>query len=261
VIQFFFLFVLFTSCEDLIEYSPYQNIVKDKWKEQNISNYQLLLPAENTEFSPFKIVLISDTHNFYDPFITQVNYINTLKDIDFVIHLGDFTTGSLNKEFNWYSTIINRLDIPFFTVIGNHDCLANGCSIYKNMFGPSDYIFTYKNVKFILFDDVIWEKNCQDPDFEWLDDALKNDDNYTHIIPFSHIPPWDGQFSYGNEIVFNTLMERNKINLSVHGHKHRFDVLKPYGDVNYLTIPSSDKHQLVILTINSDTILIKNVKY
>jgi len=261
VIQLFLLFALGISCEDLIEYSPYQNIVRDKWKEQNITNYQQLKNEEKNNFEPFKIALISDTHTYYDAFNKQVDYINTLQDIDFVIHLGDITLSALNREFNWYSTIINGLKYPVITVIGNHDCLSNGYDIYTNMFGPSNFCFAYKDVKFVIFDDIVWEKDIEHMNFKWLSTALKNDQNYSYVIPFAHLPPWDDQFSFGDEFLYNHFMEKYNIDLSIHGHSHRFELFNPYGKVNYLTVPSCNRDQLVIISFQPDTILWENVSY
>ncbi|MBI9064441.1 MAG: metallophosphoesterase [Marinilabiliaceae bacterium] len=261
VIVLSLLSIMASSCDEVIEYSPYQNIIKDKWKAQNPANIKALNQQSETTFKPFKIVLIADSHTYYDDFEKQVKYINTLKDIDFVIHLGDLTLSAINREFEWYSDIINKIKIPVITLIGNHDCLANGYDIYKEMFGPSDFYFSYNGVKFVMFDNIVWEKKVKDPDFEWFSETIVNDKNYTHVIPFAHIPPWDEQFSYGNELFYNYLLEKNDISLSVHGHIHRYDVRQPYGTVNYLSVPSCNRNQLVIMAIQSDTVTFENIAY
>lgn len=253
--------VMCLSCDEVIEYSPYQNIIKDEWKGQNTANIKALNQQSETAFKPFKIALIGDSHTYYDDLEKQVKYINTLKDLDFVIHMGDLTLSAINREFEWYSDIINKIQIPVITLIGNHDCLANGYAIYNEMFGPSDFSFSYNGVKFVMLDDVVWEKHVEDPNFEWFTEAIVNDNNYEHVIPFAHIPPWDEQFSYGNELFYNYLLERNNISLSVHGHIHRYDVRQPYGAVNYLSVPSCNRDQLVIMDIQSDTILFENIAY
>ena len=253
--------ISYMSCDEVIEYSPYQNIIKDKWKDQNTNHLNRLNKKSQKEFKPFKIALIADSHTYYDDLEQQVKYINTLKDIDFVIHLGDITLSAINREFNWYSDIINKIQVPVITLIGNHDCLANGYEIYTEMFGPSNFDFSYNGVKFVMLDDIVWEKHVEDPDFEWFTEAIVNDKDYKHVIPFAHIPPWDDQFSYGNELFYNYLLEQNDISLSVHGHIHRYDVRRPYGAVNYLSVPSCNRDQLVVMNIQSDTILFENIAY
>lgn len=252
---------MLSSCDDVIEYSPYQNKVKSKWKKQNIKSYNEILPKASEPFKPFRIGLISDSHTYYDEFERQVKEINKRNDLDFVIHVGDITLSANAREFDWYSEIMNKINIPVFTVIGNHDCLGNGYEVFQEMFGDTNFFFAYKNVKFVFFDDIIWEKKVQDPDFEWFDEALKNDKEYTHVIPFSHIQPWDEQFSYGNEKYFNYLIEENNIPLSVHGHGHKYYYDKKYGKSDYLMVPAPFRDELIILDIQEDKLNVERIEY
>ncbi|WP_430816124.1 metallophosphoesterase family protein [Carboxylicivirga sp. RSCT41] len=256
-----FIVLAVSSCEEVIEYSPYQNIVKSKWKKQNISNYNKLLPAANEPFEPFRIGLIADSHSYYDEFEDQVKYINTRDDLDFIVHLGDVTLSANAREYDWYSDIMNKINIPVLTLIGNHDCLGNGYDIYTEMFGESNFFFEYKDVKFVMFDDIIWEKKVQDPDFEWFDNALANDSEYKYVLPFAHIPPWDDQFSMGNEYLYNQILLKHNLDLSIHGHGHSYRYAQPYDDVNYLSIPSPERYQLIILDVQADTIKHEVIKY
>lgn len=255
------LLLFISSCDYLFEYSPYQNIVKSKWEKQNIKSYERLAIKDKNEFETFKVGLISDSHSYYDEFEKQIDFVNSRTDLDFIIHLGDITLSSNIREFEWYSELVNHIKVPVFTLIGNHDCLGNGYSIYTEMFGEANFLFTYKGVKFVFFDDVVWEKSIQDPDFEWFENAISNEEGSKYIIPFSHIPPWDQQFTYGNELLFNYLLENNNIDLTVHGHGHSYEYAQPYGDVNYLSVPSCIRDELIILDFKSDTILIDRVHY
>jgi len=252
---------LISSCEEIIEYSPYENIVESKWKKQNLKNYNRLLQEANQSFEPFRIGLISDSHTYYDEFEKQVKYINSRNDLDFIVHLGDLTLSANAREFEWYSEIMNRIKVPVFTLIGNHDCLANGYDIYVEMFGESNFFFEYKDIKFVMFDDVVWEKQIQDPDFDWLKKVIVNDKNYKYVLPFAHIPPWDPQFSYGNEYLYNQLMLDNEIDISVHGHGHSYGYTQRYGDVHYLSIPAPIRNELVIMDFQADTISVESIDY
>lgn len=249
------------SCEDFIEYSPYNNIVKSKWEKQNEANYNSLLDGVEKDYEPFRVGLIADSHTYYDEFEKQVDYINSRDDLDFIIHLGDLTLSANIREFNWYNDIMNRIKIPVITLIGNHDCLGNGYDIYREMFGESNFYFRYKGVKFVIFDDIIWEKKVQDPDFKWLNEALKNDDDYAYVLPFAHIPPWDEQFGVSDEYLYNQLMEFNDISLSIHGHGHSYAFRQPYGDVNYLMVPSCIRDELIVLDFQSDTLEVERIHY
>ncbi|WP_430809701.1 MULTISPECIES: metallophosphoesterase family protein [unclassified Carboxylicivirga] len=256
-----FSLLLLLSCKDIIEYSPYENIVESKYKRQNISHYNRLLPSADHEFEPFRVALIADSHTYYDEFLKQVDYINSRDDFDFVIHLGDITLSANGGEFNWYSDIMNRIEVPVITIIGNHDCLGNGYDIYNEMFGASNFFFNYRDVKFVFFDNIVWEKKVTDPDFEWFNGALSNGEAYQHVIPFSHLPPWSEQFSLGNEYLFNELLKNNAIELSVHGHDHSYKLSQPYGDIHYLTVPAPIRDELIILDIQADTVRVERHYY
>lgn len=253
--------LLVTSCDEVIEYSPYQNIVKSKWKKQNISNYNKLLPEAEEPFEAFRIGLIADSHTYYDEFEEQVKYINSRNDLDFIVHLGDVTLSANAREFDWYCEIMNKIKIPVLTLIGNHDCLGNGYDIYTEMFGESNFFFEYKDVKFVMFDNIIWEKKVQDPDFAWFDAALANDSDYKYVLPFAHLPPWDSQFSTGDEYLYNQILLKHNLDLSIHGHGHSYSYMQPYDDVNYLSVPSPEDKELIILDIQSDGINHEVIKY
>lgn len=263
VVTFIVLSLIVVGCENLLEYSPFTNDVKDEWRKQNETSLDKISSGINQEFTPFKVGLIADSHTYYDEFEDQVDYLNSREDLDFIIHLGDITLGSYMREFNWYSEIMNRIDQPVFTIIGNHDCLGNGHEIYKEMFGTPNMQFSYKGVKFVLFDDVIWEKQIEDPDLLWLYDALENDNNYKYVLPFAHIPPWDSQFSIGNRYLYHEIMKDRNIQFSVHGHDHSYKLNQTFGDgnVNYLVVPSCEKYEMVVMNFQKDTILIDRVQY
>lgn len=259
--------LLILSCDNIIEYSPYQVNIDKSEKAQNSSNLKRISEINKKEFKSFKIVLFGDTHTYYDDFNDIVKALNKRDDYDFIINMGDITLSGIYREFEWYSDIINKLKKPVVTIIGNHDCLANGEYVFKEMFGPTNFTFVYNNCKFVIFDDIIWERDMKDPDFDWFKDNLINDKNYNHVIPISHIQPWDDQFSYGNEQIFNFYLSINKIKYSFHGHTHNFAIKTPYENsicttgskVKYVTTEAADDRGYLVLTIKEDDIEIEKV--
>jgi predicted phosphodiesterase len=253
------------SCNYIIEYSPYQVNVDKSDKNQNKKNIIRIEKLDKGEFKSFKIALFGDTHTYYDDFQDIVKELNKRDDFDFIINTGDITLSGINREFKWYSDIINKLQKPVITIIGNHDYLSNGQYVYKQMYGPTNFYFEYNNCKFVIFDDIIWEKGVQDPDFEYFNDMLKNDKNYNHVIPISHIQPWDEQFSYGNEMAFNYILVNNNVRYSFHGHTHNFAIKQPYkgilGDVTYITTEAANDRGYLIVTIQENDILIEKVNF
>lgn len=260
IIHSLLIVLLLISCSDIIEYSPYQVKIDESDKHQNSKN---LVTIKSTGFTPFKVVLIADSHDDYDELKDIIKELNKRDDIDFIIHLGDFTDNGLYKEFEIFSDIINKSNKPIITVIGNHDCRLNGKYIYDDMFGLSNFTFEYNNCKFLIFNNIIWGEDMVEPDFEWLNLNIKNDKNYNHVIPFSHIPPWDKQFDYAGRMAFNYILDNNNIKYSFHGHDHYFAIRKPYvnilGDVAYVTIENIKKKSYFILTVDKEFLTIEKV--
>ncbi len=255
-----FITIFFSACDISFEYSPYDVIVEKKYRDLTAKNLAKLKELEKGKTS-FKIAFISDNHTSYDDFKDQIKDVNSRSDIDFVIHGGDVTLSSLHKEFTWFNEIIGELEVPFFTVIGNHDYLSNGKALYEKSFGPTSYVFTFRGCKFVIFDNIVWENKNRDPDFEWFKESLKNDANYNHVIPFSHIPPWSDQYNYGNERIFDQIMMERDIKLSIHGHAHKYYFGKKYGKIDYLIVGDTPDRDYAIISIDEDNYSVEKVNF
>lgn len=253
VINGMFLLML-SSCESVIEYSPYQVKTSETGSDLNIEAMEGILSQSSEEFKPFKIALIGDSHTYYDDFEDQVAAVNKLDSIDFVVHMGDVTLSGIYREFVWFSEIIGKVEKPVITIIGNHDCLSNGAEMYKVMFGDFNFEFEYNNCHLCFFDDNIWERNNEDPDFIWLNQKLSTGESYTHQFVFAHIPPWDDQFSIGNTYLYNLIMESNNVMASIHGHTHTFSYSKYFDNVPYLVTGDSQDREIVVLEVLENSI-------
>ena len=244
------------SCDNLFEYSPYQVIDDGLKTDRNATALQLLSVQSDSVFKPFRIAIIGDSHTYYDDFQDQISALNQMDSIDFVVHMGDLTLSGIYEEFVRYGDIVNHLNKPLITLIGNHDCLSNGEYMYKELFGDFNFVLVYNNCRLVFFDDNIWERNMKDPDFNWLNETLDNGANYNHQFVFAHIPPWDQQFSLGNGYLYNYIMESHQVTASIHGHLHTFKNEKYYGKVPYLVSGKSPDREIVILEVKPDTILV-----
>ncbi len=248
------------ACNLPFEYSPYDIEAEKSHRELTSKNLAKLKEIDAGK-SAFKIAFITDTHTFYDEFNETIEELNKRDDIDFVIHGGDLTLSSLHKEFTWFNEIIEKLNIPFLTVIGNHDHLSNGKAIYEKSFGPTSYTFVFRGCKFVMFDNNIWENKNKDPEFEWFKSNLKNDGSYNHVIPVSHIPPWGDQYNYGNSYVFNQMMEENHIKLSIHGHTHSYYHGKRYDKVDYLVGGDITDRSYALISVDKDSYGVEKVEF
>ena len=258
--------LLFVSCDKVFEFSIYSAYVSSSRCNTTRKNLDKLSGTAELPFEPFKIAFISDSHLYYDDLESALKHINQRDDIDFVIHGGDMTDMGLIKEYNNFQDIMEKLNKPYFTVIGNHDCLANGLAIYREMFGYENYSFTYRDCKFVFFNDVVWELNHKEPDFIWLTQELYNTPpEIKHIFLITHIPPWTDQFFLSSFLFFNELTNRFNVRMTIHGHNHNSEIYtspSPELEVTLnFVIGSVSKRVYRTLEILSDTVHLETVKF
>ena len=79
----------------------------------------------------------------------------------FGISLGDLV-GDNPALFGAYNTVIRKLDLPWFQVMGNHDMNHDvkvdslSDESFEAMYGPNNYAFTQGKVHFIVLDDILY---------------------------------------------------------------------------------------------------------
>lgn len=252
------------ACSDPFAYSPFETKVPDGLKGLTEKNLERIHRFDTAFGKPFKIALISDSHYHFNDLKDALTDINQKNEFAFIIVTGDLTENGLLKEFEIFHEIMSHARIPYLTVIGNHDHLSNGANIYQQMYGQLNYSFVFQNVKFIAWDNTIWESE-READFDWLNEALKinneNEQVVDHIIPLSHIPPFDDQLAE-KRFVFHELLKEHNVALSIHGHKHEFFLGDLYGDgIQYMTVGSPQKRNYVSLSVTPAGISVAKVMY
>lgn len=247
------LLLLAAGCDNIFEYSPYKAGVRVPYSDLNLKAMKELEAQSSEAFAPFTIGVFGDTHTYYDDFEKQVARFNQQDSLAFIAHMGDLTLSGIYREFIWYHDISSKLKHPLLTLIGNHDYLSNGEFMYEEMFGPWNFTLVYNNCLFVFLDDIIWEKNVQDPDFAWLESVLEGSEHYKYRFVLAHIPPWSAPFSKGNEYYYNMLMDKYGVDLSIHGHTHSYYYGQRYENgPPYFTSSSSNKREVFYLDVKED---------
>lgn len=249
-----------SGCDDMFDFSPYESVVKRGHKNTTLDNLEKILNL-NIKDSTIRFAVIADSHNDYDNLEAAINSINNDPGILFVLHAGDFTDLGLLEEYEIFHGIMNRLTVPYLTVIGNHDYRSNGGKIYKDMFGSYNYSFFLNNIKFILFDNVMLESGKK-PDSAWFREELSDQRQHGQIFVLSHIPPFSNEFSEQQEDEYNNLMSGNGITLSLHGHHHTYS----YGGKNnvgvkYIVVPRSKENSYIIVSADKYSVNVEKVLY
>ena len=98
-----------------------------------------------------------------------------------------------------YERAVNRMGIPFFQVIGNHDLDFDGYTdessirTFNNHFGPGYYSFDRGDVHYVVLDDVLWHTQgyigyLDEKQLSWLEADLAHIEQGRPVIVFAHIP-------------------------------------------------------------------------
>ncbi len=134
--------------------------------------------------------------------------VNLLRP-EFVISVGDLIEGytedraQLAREWDELEAAIDKLDMPFFYVPGNHD-LSNAvmAEIWRSRFGPSYYYFRYRDVLFLVLNSELFgqendpAQRLADPrqqaeQMAYLAQALRENGDARWTFVFVHQPFWD----------------------------------------------------------------------
>lgn len=167
----------------------------------------------------FRFVAFGDTHDDYQNLEHSVSLINGSHDTRFALIAGDLTDRATLQEFEWSGRLYQQLEMPFLTVIGNHDALSNGKTIYQRMYGPLNYSFRQGPLKFVVFDSNTLETPSA-PDRSWLNEQLEELGDARGAVLLTHQSPVDPDDLPGgdNAEFYDDLLASGKVVLVVHGH-------------------------------------------
>jgi len=244
--------LLATAC-DPFSFSPHQVLLDESERDLTRKNLERVggIPAEET----FRIAVIGDTQTWMTETEDAVDAVNGRADIAFAVQVGDLTEFGFAKEFRWTQRLLGRIDAPLLTVIGNHDHLSNGTAIYRDMYGPPNYVLHFGRTKFVFLDDNSREFDFDGsvPDIAWLRSELPNDGSYDRAVVVSHVPPTDPDFDPALTDDFAAALRDGGVVLSIQGHVHRFSDGFPFGDgVRYVTADAMRGRNFLVVTVGEN---------
>jgi 3',5'-cyclic AMP phosphodiesterase CpdA len=209
------------------------------------------------------ILFTGDSQRFYSSLDALVQKSNSISDIDFLVLAGDISDFALLQEFMWVYNRLERLRVPYFCVIGNHDLTANGSQIYTEMFGPKNFSFNYKGYKFLFHDTNgrEYDFNGSVPDVDWISEEMN--DSAKWFVGVSHVPPYDVDFDKSLEEKYhNTLSKDPRFILALNGHQHNGGDSFYYDDnVRYITSYAVDHNQCLLLKLINGKIIKQVISY
>jgi hypothetical protein len=232
----------------MMDYHPYDVRISGE-RDVNAHNIERIESRCNGK-TTLRFVVMGDSQRWYDETEDFVDAVNARTDVDFVIHGGDISDFGVTNEFLWQRDIMNRLNVPYVALIGNHDCIGTGEETYEIVFGATNFAFIAGNVKFVCLNTNAMEYDYSKPipDFDFMKaQATERAAEFAKTVVCMHVPPFSDVFN-NNAADFFEYHVRNFPNLQfcTAAHQHRFSdtaffddgvryyVSEAMGDRNYL---------------------------
>jgi 3',5'-cyclic-AMP phosphodiesterase len=192
-----------------------------------------------------------------DPLATLRDAIAKIKAMPtkpaFMLHTGDITHLSKDKEFDDADQMIKSSGLTTFYVPGEHDVIDEGTGkaylqrYGKNVKGAGWHSFDQNGIHFVGLVNVVNLKsgglgNLGNEQLEWLEADVKGLSASTPIVVFAHIPLWTvyPQWGWGTEDSAQALgyLKRFGSVTVLNGHIHQI-MQKVEGTVSFHTARST----------------------
>ena len=246
--------IVLQGCE-MLESHPYDVNISG---EKHLTNKNIaIIESALAEKKEFTFAMISDTQRGYNETAEAVRSINTHGGIDFVVHGGDITECGATREFEWQRDLLSRLEMPYVSVIGNHDCLATGIAAYKSIFGRLNFAFTAGDVRFVCLNTNALEFDYSSavPDFGFLKQELAGiDPCIRRTVALMHSGPFSEQFNNNTAEEFHGLLKSFPcLQFCLYGHGHHIEASDMFGDgVMYYECTNIKKRSYLLFKIKEE---------
>lgn len=188
----------------------------------------------NNDSTTFRFAIVSDRNGGMRPgvFENAIDKLNLLQP-EFVLSVGDLIDGYTedakvwNAEWDNFDALVNRLDMPFYYVPGNHDTSNELLTeAWKKRHGRDYYAFVHKNALFIALNtDEIKNGGITEKQVTYVKSVLNQHQDVKWTFVFMHRPLW----SYGDQAGFkeigNALKGRKYTLFSAHHHNYQYQVV------------------------------------
>lgn len=262
-ILFFLIFLLGVSGCDSLEFSPNQAFDKNTPRDLNNKNLEELFAAPSDDTVRF--VVAGDTQRQYKNTRDLVNTINRMPGIDMFFLAGDVSEFGLLEEMEQINELLEKLSIPYITVVGNHDFVGNGDEVFKRMFGKLNFSFVYQGTKFICHNTNSREFNFNGrvPNVNWLAEEFLPEPGVDNYVAIAHVLPlsWDFDTSLTDQYI-NIINGNPKTRAAFYAHDHRYSVHYPHNqDIPYVVTNALINREFLLVEIINGTLSYKNIKY
>ena len=193
------------------------------------------------EFSPFRVALFGDIQAGDTAAVLESYMFFLVRRVrpSLLVCMGDLVHFYNNpKYWNVFFQVMRKLVpyTPFYTTPGNHCGGKDLGETSKNLLlAPQNrwhYSFSYQNTLFLTINSLLWDKQDEAAQYEWLVSELKKKRHlHTFCVFWAHIPaigpPYskDGRLSPAEEYIqgkIHPLLDQYDVDLAFFGHKHAY---------------------------------------
>ncbi|RYZ32661.1 MAG: hypothetical protein EOP49_37200, partial [Sphingobacteriales bacterium] len=233
--------------------------------EENLNQryYEQIKAAISADEDTLTFILVADTQRRYDETQDFVDKVNSMPEIDFVLHGGDLTDFGIQQEYHWQHNILEKMRVPYITVIGNHDCLGNGVKVYEHMYGPQDFVYDIGRSRFVFMNTNSLEFDEDPvPRLPFLANAFGDTSEYDNAFILAHVPPYDNEFDDSKEQDFAALLRGKKVRYALFGHQHNYKEQQPYNDgITYLATDDIADRNFIKITLQGTTVNFERIYF
>lgn len=191
----------------------------------------------------FQFVIMSDRTGGMrrGVFADAADKVNLLQP-EFVMSVGDLIDGYTEDESlildQWeeFDAIVERLEMPFFHVAGNHD-VSNDLMLrrWHDRLGPDYYHFTYHDVLFLCLDSEPLAR-IDEEQVAYVRNVIAENQDVRWTLVFLHRPLWELDGETGFEKIEALLAARPYTVFA--GHQHVYRKTERHG-IRYITFATT----------------------
>jgi Icc-related predicted phosphoesterase len=198
-------------------------------------------PPDRDVQDAFHFAWLSDIQEAIDHLPEFIAHMNADSDLRFVLSGGDLCVErrSRRNRLLLIQQMLESLDIPFYSVPGNHDIEGTN-EPWRDLFGRNNIFFRFKGVHYVGIDSA--SATIDPVVYKWLDDRLLPAADPGMCVYFMHIPPFDPEGD--RQVGFTTRKEAAKlisllveydVDICFYGHIHTYVAYSNGGIPAYLS--------------------------
>ena len=199
----------------------------------------IMHPAAGQPTRPWRFALLSDVQEAIDRVQDIYTRINTDSSIQFVVSAGDLTRQGSEEELARFQRELERLRIPFFSTLGNHELGTDDGEPFQRFFGRGSFRFVHGGMQFTFLDSA--SATIAPQVYEWLEEWLAQARDRAHAV-LMHIPPIDpvgvrnGSFANrGEASKLLAMLAEGDVDLTLYGHIHSYYAFSNAGIPAYIS--------------------------